>query len=372
MGSDKYGMQLDGVGGGISSTSKVAIVDESVYAGHDVDYTFGQVSVHPVPPRGRVLLFRCAIVCAQNPGPKNNQVDMKTGAVDWSGSCGNLASAVALFALDEGLVKGGGNGASRVKIFQTNLQYSINVGVPAQDTPADHRIPGIGAPGQPITVDFVRPRVGNLPLLPTGRVRDTLHLPTSGNIEASIVCAANPTIFVRAQDLGLESSPFPPPSSSKRLEPLIEAIRLEGSRLMGLPLTDAIRVSWISASTELKATDGAQMRAQDMDLAACITTPGRLHHHAFTGTGAINLACLAAIPNSLAHCLLPPAERPEGSSHVRLAQPAGIMTVQANCARQAAEDNTARQREGEAQFVALSAGFVRTARRLFSGEVHVH
>lgn len=279
MGSDKYGMQLDGVGGGLSSTSKVAIVEESVHAGHDVDYTFGQV-------------------------------DMKVGTIDWSGSCGNLASAVALFALDEGLVKGGGKDASRVKVFQTNLQYSINVSVPALDTPAEHHIPGVEAPGRPIAVDFVRPRVGSLPLLPTGKVCDTLLLPTSETFEASIVCAANPTIFVRASDLGLESSPFPPPGSAQRLAPLIEAIRFQGSRMMGLPLTDAIRVSWLSAPTALKATDGAEMRPRDMakilkstlytagtwkihsgthffenfcqDLAACITTPGRLHHHAFT------------------------------------------------------------------------------------------
>ena len=232
MGSDKYGMQLDGVGGGISSTSKVAIVEESVHAGHDVDYTFGQV-------------------------------DMKVGTIDWSGSCGNLASAVALFALDEGLVKGGGKDALRVKVFQTNLQYSINVSVPALDT-KKHHIPGVEAPGRPIAVDFVRPRVGSLPLLPTGQVSDTLLLPTSETFDVSIVCAANPTIFVRASALGLESSPFPPPGSAQRLAPLIEAIRLQGSRMMGLPLTDAIRVSWLSAPTMIKATDGAEMRPQDM------------------------------------------------------------------------------------------------------------
>ena len=54
------------------------------------------------------------------------------------------------------------------------------------------------------------------------------------------------------------------PGSAQRLAPLIEAIRLQGSRMMGLPLTDAIRVSWLSAPTALKATDGAEMRPRDM------------------------------------------------------------------------------------------------------------
>ena len=49
LGSDRYGMQLNGVGGGISSTSKVCIVEESAHIDHDVDYTFGQVSVMYCP-----------------------------------------------------------------------------------------------------------------------------------------------------------------------------------------------------------------------------------------------------------------------------------------------------------------------------------
>lgn len=65
--------QLDGVGGATSTTSKVAIVGRSKREDADVDYTFAQVAVG------------------------SNKVDM-------SGNCGNIASGVAPFALDEGLV----------------------------------------------------------------------------------------------------------------------------------------------------------------------------------------------------------------------------------------------------------------------------
>ena len=50
----EYCMLYRAVGGGISSTSKVCIIEKSARPGHDVDYTFGQV-------------------------------DMRSGAVDWSG-----------------------------------------------------------------------------------------------------------------------------------------------------------------------------------------------------------------------------------------------------------------------------------------------
>ena len=66
--------QLDGMGGGTSTTSKVAVVSRSSRPDIDVDYTFVQVAV------GK-------------------------GVVDFSGNCGDMACGVGPFALDEGLVR---------------------------------------------------------------------------------------------------------------------------------------------------------------------------------------------------------------------------------------------------------------------------
>lgn len=69
MGSpDPYGEQLDGLGGGTSSTSKIVVVTKSKRANHDIDYLFGQV-------------------------------DIGNSRVDYSGSCGNMAAGVGLFGL---------------------------------------------------------------------------------------------------------------------------------------------------------------------------------------------------------------------------------------------------------------------------------
>ena len=65
--------QLDGVGGATSTTSKVAVVSKSKCPDVDVDYTFAQVAV----------------------GDKK---------IDMTGNCGNIASGVGPFALDEGIV----------------------------------------------------------------------------------------------------------------------------------------------------------------------------------------------------------------------------------------------------------------------------
>lgn len=66
--------QLDGIGGATSTTSKVAIVSPSQIPGVDVEYTFAQVAVG-------------------------------THKVDYSGNCGNIASGVGPFAIEEGMVQ---------------------------------------------------------------------------------------------------------------------------------------------------------------------------------------------------------------------------------------------------------------------------
>ena len=77
--------QIDGIGGATSTTSKVAVVSPSSRPGIDVEYTFAQVAV------GK-------------------------DKVDYSGNCGNIASGVGPFALEEGMV---GAKPGQKKVFQS-------------------------------------------------------------------------------------------------------------------------------------------------------------------------------------------------------------------------------------------------------------
>jgi hypothetical protein len=94
MGSpDPNGRQLDGMGGGISSLSKICILAPSERIDADIDYTFAQVQIRE--PR-----------------------------VDYSSNCGNMSSAVGPFAVDEGIVRPNGDTAV-VRIFNTNTRKII-------------------------------------------------------------------------------------------------------------------------------------------------------------------------------------------------------------------------------------------------------
>src|SRR6478609_83525 len=79
MGSpDPNGRQLNGMGGGISSLSKVCILAPSDRADADIDYTFAQVQI-------------------------------RDPLVDYRSNCGNMSSAVGPFAVDEGIVRPNGD-----------------------------------------------------------------------------------------------------------------------------------------------------------------------------------------------------------------------------------------------------------------------
>eukprot|EP00128_Syssomonas_multiformis_P005397 Colp12_sorted_trinity150504_noHs@35023 len=77
---DPDGRQIDGLGGGISSLSKVCIVHgPSEENGYDVACRFGQVNVYEP-------------------------------SIDYGPICGNLCAAVATYAVDEGFTRTTGEG----------------------------------------------------------------------------------------------------------------------------------------------------------------------------------------------------------------------------------------------------------------------
>src|SRR6201996_302330 len=148
MGSpDPNGRQLNGMGGGISSLSKICILAPSDRPDADIDYTFAQVQI-------------------------------KEAAIGYRGNCGNMSSAVGPFAVDEGIVRPNGDTAV-VRIFNTNTgkiirsTFGIDDGRAAVD--GSLTIPGVAGSGAPIRLDFLSPGgavTGKL--LPTGNAVDRL------------------------------------------------------------------------------------------------------------------------------------------------------------------------------------------------------
>src|SRR5207247_7669961 len=94
-------------------------------------------------------------------------------------------------------------GETRVRIHNTNTRKLIVPHGPVKDGEAqvagDLELAGVPGRSAPIALDFLDPGgAGSGRLLPTGNPRDVVD-----GIEASLVDATNPVVFVRAKDLGL-------------------------------------------------------------------------------------------------------------------------------------------------------------------------
>src|SRR5438067_13037720 len=235
---DPYGRQLDGMGGGISSLSKACIIGAATHPDADVDYTFAQIEV-------------------------------AKATVDYKGNCGNCSSSVGPFAIDEGLGKAV-EGATLVRIHNTNTRKLIIAHVPVRDGEAavegDFALAGVAGRGARIALDFLDPGgAGTGRLLPTGTPRESID-----GIDASLVDATNPVVFVRAKDLGLAGTETPQEIDADRaLSARLEAIRVEAARRMGIPGSSAVpKVAVVTPPVDFTALDGARYRLDQVDLLA--------------------------------------------------------------------------------------------------------
>jgi 2-methylaconitate cis-trans-isomerase PrpF len=334
---DPYGRQLDGMGGGISSLSKVCVLAPSERDDADIDYTFAQVQI----------------------GEKR---------VDYKGNCGNMSAAVGPFAVDEGLVRVAGDTAT-IRIFNTNTQKIIVATFPLDGGRArydgDLAIPGVAGTGAPVRLDFLEPGGATTgKLLPTGRAIDVLDVPGFGSIKASLVHAANATVFVRARDIGLTGTELPGQlEANPEILCLLDDIRVQGSVLMGIaPNAEAARaismvpfVGFVSPPAEAATLMGETVQAAEIDLAARVISNGQ-PHRALPLTVSLCTAVAARIAGTVvAEALSPTA----GDGPVRLGMPSGVLTVGADVV-------------SDGGVWGVRAGsFYRTARRLFDGRVWV-
>jgi probable AcnD-accessory protein PrpF len=280
---DPYGKHTDGMGCATSSTSKTVILSRSDSPDHDVDYLFGQVSIDKP-------------------------------FVDWSGNCGNLSAAVGPFAISSGLVDADrvpSDGTAVVRIRQANIGKTIIAHVPMSDgSPQEtggFELDGVTFPAAEVRLDFIDPADESGSLFPTGRLVDRLDVPGIGTLDATLINAGIPTIFLKAADIGysgteLQKDINEDPAALARFE----AIRAQGALKMGL-IDDAAeaatrqhtpKVAFVAPPASYISSSGKAVSAADIDLLVRALSMGLLHH-AMMGTAAVAIGTAAAIPGTL-------------------------------------------------------------------------
>jgi len=298
--------EIDGLGGADPLTSKVAIIGPTSRKDCDVDYLFGQV----------------------------NMVDPM---IDYVGNCGNISSAVGPFAIDEGLVKAV-EPVTVIRINQVNTNRVIVAHVPVKNNKAEveggHAILGVPGTGAKIMLDFAD-SAGSVTnkLLPTGNVVDVLKVEGEGEIEVSIVDAANPLVFLRAKDVELTGAESPQEidSNSELLEK-IEKIRSFVAQEIGL-VND-----WRKATRErpyvpfvaicsppisyLEWTTGKEVNESSIDLSVRLLFMQKMHK-AYPVTGAVCTVAASMIPGTIVNQVSRQGIVERGE--LRIGHPAGII-----------------------------------------------
>ncbi|ADV26207.1 AcnD-accessory protein PrpF [Pseudoxanthomonas suwonensis 11-1] len=339
---DPYGKHTDGMGGATSSTSKCVIIGPATRPGHDVDYLYGQVAI-------------------------------EEDFVDWSGNCGNLSTAVGPFAVANGFIDPAripDEGAVEVRVWQANIGKTIVVRVPVsggqvQET-GDFELDGVTFPAAEVVVEFLDPAEEGEDggsMFPTGNLVDSLEVPGVGTLEATLITAGIPTVFVDAQAIGFTGAELQPAiNGDPAILQKLEAIRVAGALRMGLissPEEAARRqhtpkVAFVAPPRDYLSSSGRQIAAGDIDLNVRAMSMGKLHH-AMMGTASVAIATAAAVPGTL-------VDRAAGGGSrdvVRFGHPSGTLRVGASVA------------QVDGQWTVTRAVMSRSARVLMEGHVRV-
>lgn len=282
---DPYGKQIDGMGCGTSSTSKVVVISRSEREDCDVDYLFGAPAID-------------------------------AAVVDWSGNCGNLSGAVGPFAISEGLVDAPANGIATVRIWQANISKRIIAHVPMRDGEVqelgDFVLDGVTFPAAEVVLEFLQPGGSGGNILPTENPVDSIDIPGLGALQVTLLNAGNPTIFIRADAVGLTGTETQDRvNGDAALLANLETIRANCAVKMGLAETaegatrlrpHTPKLCLIAPPQGYTAAGGKEVQPEDIDVIARIISMGKLHH-AITGTGAVAVAVAAALEGTLVNAI---------------------------------------------------------------------
>jgi 2-methylaconitate cis-trans-isomerase PrpF len=325
---DPNGRQLDGMGGGVSSLSKICVVGPAAEKDADVDYTFAAIGV-------------------------------RDDEVDFGGNCGNMTSAIGPFAVDTGLVARPQDGEASVMIKNTNTNKFIRATFPVESGEAvadgDFAIDGVAGKASKIKLAFLNPagaKTGKT--LPTGNVTDTFD-----GITATCIDVGNPAVFVLASELNVSGFILADEiEAHPTLLKQLDSIRRQAAVAMGMAKTTSEasgvipRISMISPPHAHLLLSGEQMDEKSCDLVVRAISVGQ-PHRAVPVTVALALAVASRLEGSVVNACT--SKTPVDTDGVTLGHNSGKLLVSATF-----------ETDGTVQ----DATVFRTARRLMEGKVY--
>lgn len=308
-------LNIDGIGGGAAVSTKVAMLSQSDDDWADVDYFFAQVNV-------------------------------EERIVDFKPTCGNILVGVGPAAIEMGLIQPVEPNTT-VKIRAVNTGARVHAVVQTQGGEVvydgDAQIDGVPGSAAPVGLQFMDVVGGATgKMFPTGNRIDIIN-----GIEVSCIDVAMPMVIARAEAFGLSGYETAAELDKNReFFAAMEAVRLEAGKRMGMG----------DVSKSVTPKFGLLSRAREGGTASTRYFMPWSCHPSLAVTGS---QCLST-------CLLCPGTVGEGLADVQgspakmqLEHPMGVLEVDVSF-----------KRSGD-KFDLVSAGLVRTARKLAAGKVFV-
>lgn len=305
-------LEIDGIGGGNPLTSKVAIVSRSHDSRADIDYLFAQVLVHEQ-------------------------------RVDTTPNCGNMLSAVGAFAIEKGLVTPSTpTTCVRIRNVNTNTYIEAEIQTPYGDVEYEGtaRIDGVPGTSAPVGLTFLNAagsKTGHI--FPTGQIINYFD-----SVPVTCMDMATPVVIIPAESLGKTGYELPDElDSDNELLTRIESIRLQAGQAMGLgDVSNMVIPKPILISAAQK---GGVINARYFMPHTC--------HKALAITGAIAIASSCAIEGTITRQITPGVSY----GNINIEHPGGSLDIHLT--------------NNEQDISTIRASVIRTARKIFSGEVYL-
>ena len=304
--------QIDGIGGGTSLTTKVAIISPAQVGPAEIDYLFGQV------------------VAAES-------------RIDYAPTCGNILAGVGPFAIEHGLVPArDGQTEVRIRMVNTDSHCTAVIRTPGGRVQydGDTAISGVPGTAAPVLLSFSGIAGSSCgALLPTGHASDVVD-----GIAVTCIDNGMPVVLMRAADLGVTGYEAPRVlDDNAGLKARVERIRLLAGPLMGLG--DVTHKVVPKMTLVAPAIEGGSIHTRTFIPKRC--------HDAIGVLGAVSVASACVLDGSVAASL--PGRSGAREQDLSIEHPSGEFTVRLALGHRA----------GEFDSVAL----LRTARALFRGAV---
>ncbi len=306
--------QIDGMGGGTSLTSKVAIISLSKNEDADIDYLFLQVVI------GK-------------------------GKISATQTCGNILAAVVPFAIESGMITAGNKTtSSRVNMVNTGGICEVTVQTSNGNVNyAGHaKVDGVPGTAAPIICNYLNTAGATCgALLPTGNVIDIVD-----GMEITCIDNGMPEVIIRAVDLGISGYETPSAlDTNEALKSKLESIRMQAGQIMNLGEVKEKTVPKMCIVSP--AVNGGAINTRTFIPHVC--------HEAIGVLGAVSTATACLLKGSVLDGMAIVTDK----NNLSIEHPTGEFTVQLDITN----DNE--------NIVINKSGVVRTARLLSKGEVFI-